>query len=512
MKFNPINIGAVLLAVLCLQSRAATLYVDLNCANPVPPYSGWSTAATNIQDAIDAANAGDLVLVTNGIYATGGRVVFGSLTNRVVIDKAIMVQSVNGPNATSIVGNSTIGSNAIRCAFLVDGSWLSGFTLTNGGTLDTGDAYLEQCGGGVWTTNDSTATISNCMIIDNAARQFGGGVYYGNITHSSIIQNSAESGGGVAFSMATNCLVSSNAAVNYGGGAYSATMGNCKIFNNIADFGGGAQSSSCYGCLVVSNQARQMGGGMFLVQNVVNCTVVFNDSLQASGGINNSGGPSFRNNIIYYNTSTYGSSPNYGGLTSVENCCTTPLPVGSPATSGNNITNAPEFVASASGDFHLQSGSPCINSGTRPAAGSTDLDGNPRIVDGLTDIGAYEYQTPAFILPYYYAQKYGLPSDGSIDSDGDGLNNWQEAIAGTNPTNAASVLKIVSLTRNVSGNVVKWQSVPNAKYFLQRSTNLLASPAFISIYTNVPSLLPTLTYVDAMATNDGTCFYRVGIQ
>jgi hypothetical protein len=56
-----------------------------------------------------------------------------------------------------------------------------------------------------------------------------------------------------------------------------------------------------------------------------------------------------------------------------------------------NQSDPPLFVDATNGDFHEQSGSPTIDAGVNDAQnGSTDLDGNPRTVNGTTDIGAYE--------------------------------------------------------------------------------------------------------------------------
>ncbi len=330
------------LFVLTTAAGAATRCVNVNSAAPAPPYTTWATAATNIQDAVDVAATGDEILVTNGVYQTGARV-YG-MSNRVAVTKALVLQSVNGPGVTSIVGyqvpGTTNGPAAVRCVYLTNGAVLAGFTLTNGATRATGGS---GDGGGVWCEGLS-AVVSNCVLTGNSANFDGGGAYQGALN---------------------NCTLKGNSASHAGGGASWGTLKNCTLTGNSAFAGGGAYSCALNNCTLTGNSASWSGGGDFW-SLLNNC-------------------------IVYYNTAptdaNYSSSLNYR--------CTTPLPDGP-----GNITNAPLFVdTNGWSNLRLKSNSPCINAGNNAyVTSATDLDGNPRIVSGTVDMGAYEFQPPLTIV------------------------------------------------------------------------------------------------------------------
>src|ERR1017187_7137141 len=368
MKPQCQRFAVALLALLSFQVSATTHYVDVNSVSPTLPYTSWATAATNIQDAVAAALAGDIVLVSNGVYATGGKVMAGDLTNRVALDKALTLQSVNGPQVTVLQGQwdaaTTNGLGAVRCAWLTNGAILNGFTLRSGATRAMGDSVTLRNGGGVWCWS-TTALVTNCIITGNAASFSGGGAYQGQFTR---------------------CVFSTNRAVaGDGGGAQSGTLISCSLLGNTAFHAGGAtMSGTTRGSIYIGNAAGE-GGGAY-GGTLVNCTLVSNSSPM---GVNPSGGgvdsASLSNCIIFFNAPT-----NWRG-SQFTYCCTTPLPTGG----FGNITNEPALVDLAGGNLRLQPWSPCINAGNNSfITNSTDLDGNPRIVAGTVDIGAYEFQSP----------------------------------------------------------------------------------------------------------------------
>lgn len=329
----------ILLLAGALPLNAVTRYVSLDGNHIAPFTAGWASAATNIQDAIDIAIIDDEIIVSNGVYRSGGRPYNGSVTSRVVVPIAITVRSLNGAENTRIEGRGPLGVAAIRCVYLAENATLCGFTLTNGYTYNF-DTYQNNGGGGVYSPNTSTV-VSNC-IIRRCSASNGGGTYRGTVYNTILTHNS-------------------------GSGANGSLMYNCLITHNTAGQGGGAFGSALYNCTVASNSASVAGGGV-------------RDS-------------SAYNSIVYHN-----SGGDHYGFTAYYTC----TPPGAFLTGSHNITNDPAFIDVTS-DYHLPNTSPCINTGTNMAwmAGMKDLDGFPRISGGHVDMGCYELvPEPAFCIVF----------------------------------------------------------------------------------------------------------------
>ena len=489
--YNSSNPGGISQTATIQVATQAVHYVSLSGGIPARPYQSWATAARTIQDAVDAASvAGALVLVSNGVYRTGGAVVQGALTNRVAISKPLIIQSVNGPAVTVIEGfkepGTVTGDSAVRCAYLTDQAVLSGFTLTNGSTRAAASYTPDLEAGGAFCES-ARSMLTNCVLVANQAWREGGAVEGGTVNNSVLKGNTVapgdsdgSMGGGAVGSTLNQCLIISNSC-SYGAGGLECTFNNCVFTGNQANTGGGAAQCTLNNCTVVGNFAASIGGGVY------------------SCGVTNS--------ILYDNSGP--SDPN-ASYSTLAYCCTTPLPSDGPG----NIDNPPLFIDPANGNWRLQSASPCINSGLNAAApGTPDYDGLPRISGGTVDMGAYEYQGTGSLLPYAWLQQYGLPTDGSADhadADSDGMDNSQEWVAGTDPTNAVSLLRIVPLVVIPPGLLLRWNSDASRAYFIERATGLGSPTAFSQLQTNVSGQAGTTTFTDTTAPGIGAAFYRVG--
>jgi len=413
--------------LLVVTASAATRYVWQESPRPTPPYTTWATAAHVIQGAVDAAVDGDTVLVTNGVYATGGKV-FSGETNRVAVDKPVTLRSVRGPGETIIDG---LGS--VRCVFVGEGASVSGFTLTNGLAFEGGGvacywtgAVVSNCvltgnsavsGGGVkigilydctlscnsafsgggaagWNEDYLGCTLVNCVLSNNSSA-FGAGATYSTLRDCTLTGNHANGdGGGSLGSTLTRCELIGNFSAGLGGGAFESFLTNCTVASNSAGDGGGVADSELHSCVLQSNAAlagfgggwgTSGDGGGAISSTLNNCTLTGNSADVYGGG---AWGCNLNNSIVVHNGAY--SASNYGG-SALNYCCTTPDPGGV-----GNITNTPLFVDTNNwADLRLRPDSPCVDAGNNDyVTNLTDLDGNPRILNRTVDMGAYEYQPP----------------------------------------------------------------------------------------------------------------------
>jgi len=273
----------------------------------------------------------------------------------------------------------------------------------------------------------ASATVTNCTFSGNTAHSGGGGMWndwHANptVTDCMFSGNSVEIffGGGMCnrfgSPVVTNCAFRENSA-RYGGGMwngeYHPTVTGCTFGGNTALAGGGmmndSSSPTVTNCTFSGNSAAYNGGGMFNYDDasptVTNCTFSGNDAPNGRAlGFDSyewqppsnflmtncilwDGGDEIWNNdgstIIIAYSDVHGGFPGEG-----------------------NIDADPLFVDPDGGDLRLQPGSPCIDAGDNMAVPSditTDLDGNPRFVDGpdtpdsgsgtppIVDMGAHEF-------------------------------------------------------------------------------------------------------------------------
>ena len=322
---------------------SAGLAVELHVPNP------YGT----IQAAVDAASEGDEIIVSLGTYYEN--INFGG--------KNIILRSTDPMNpavlASTIIDGRLSGSVVTFSGTESPACMLSGFTITNG----SGTGSSLTCGGGIYG-NGTLATIQYNVISGNYAGPpmfpssgYGGGLYDcdGTIQCNIISGNGAScnegsaAGGGLynCDGIIQNNVISNNVASGFGssagGGLYNcnATIQNNTIFGNAAGSGAGGGLSDCNG-------------------SIINC-------------------------IIWQNTANQGAQL-HASSTPSYSCIQNWVGGGT-----GNISDNPQLVDPAGGDFHLQSYSPCKDIGAFIPGLTEDFEGDSRPQGSGYDIGADEF-------------------------------------------------------------------------------------------------------------------------
>jgi len=161
-----------------------------------------------IQEGITAASAGDTVLVADGTYS-------GENNRDIELEgKAITVMSATG------AADCVIDCESLGCGFYLHqdeglDTIILGFTIRNGGSIDAD-------GGGILSTNGASATVTECIFLNNIADWGGGICIYG--------------GGAECIMTITNCTFTGNSA-RWGGGIYCGTASEGVVIGGSAGAG-----------------------------------------------------------------------------------------------------------------------------------------------------------------------------------------------------------------------------------------------------------------------------------
>lgn len=251
-------------SVWAFSSSEQIIHVDCDNGNDLKSGLSWDQAKKNVQSAINAAHIRGIltqVWVKRGTYCEAltmksNVALYGGFAGT----ERLLSERNTRDNKTIIDPRSARSDKPIHHVVVMNGlnnALIDGFVITGGEARGEG---LDANGAGFLCIDlEESCSISNCMIVWNKAKRYGGGIYWSpdsqpEITNCVIILNSAAWGGGVfcgggpkpAFQ---SCMIKNNSALgddSKGGGVYSVGQTRfvqCTISSNIATYGGGVY---CY--------------------------------------------------------------------------------------------------------------------------------------------------------------------------------------------------------------------------------------------------------------------------